>query len=226
VKAVLRGEGFVGSRFAAYDFTGSSDGQSSPTSRGNKNVVLLQQQNIEVARRHEAGFYSDDAGLLDALTQFIGTALKAGSSAIVVATESHRDSLLPRLQARGLNMVAAIEQGRYISLDVADAISTFMINDLPDPGRFLKLFSDLIAKAAVAAKREQGRVAVFGEGVQLLWAQGNAKAAVLVEELSDQLAKTCDVDILCGYSLGSVQGGMDSQIFQQICAAHSAVHSG
>jgi len=225
VKAVLRGERFVGSRFAAYDFTGSSDRQSPPTSRGNKNVVLLQRQDIQVARRHEAGFYSDDASLLDALTQFIGTALQAGSSAIVVATESHRDSLLPRLQAHGSDMVAAIERGRYISLDAADALSTLMINDLPDPVRFLKLFSDLIAKAAVAAKREQGRVAFFGEGVHLLWAQGNAKAAVQVEELSDQLAKTCAVDILCGYCLGSVQSGMDSQVFQQICAAHSAVHS-
>ena len=225
VKAVLRGETFVGSRFAAYDFTGSSDGQSPPTPRGNKNVVPLQRENIKVARRHEVGFYSDDASLLDALTQFVGTALKAGSSAIVVATESHRDSLFPRLQADGLDMVAAIEQGRYISLDAADALSTFMINDLPDPVRFLKLFRDLIAKAAVAAKREQGRVVVFGEGVHLLWAQGNAKAAVQVEELSDQLAKTCYVEILCGYSLGSVQSGMDSQIFQQVCTAHSAVHS-
>jgi hypothetical protein len=189
VEAVLRGERFVGSRFAAYDFTESSDGQSPTTSRGNKNVVPLQRQNIQVARRHEAGFYSDDASLLDALTQFIGTALKTGSSAIVVATESHRDSLLPRLQAHGLDIGAAIEQGRYISVDAADALSTFMSNDLPDPLRFLKLFSDLIAKAAVAAKREeQGRVALFGEGVHLLWAQGNAKAAVQVEELSDQLA--------------------------------------
>jgi hypothetical protein len=33
------------------------------------------------------------------------------------------------------------------------------------------------------------------------------------------------VDILCGYSVGSFQGGIDSPIFQQICAAHSAVHS-
>ena len=99
----------------------------------------LQRQNIEIARRHEAGFYSDDASLLDGFTQFIGAALKAGNAVIVVATESHRDSLLPRLQAHGLDIGAAIEQGRYISLDAADTLSTFMVNDMPDPVRFLKV---------------------------------------------------------------------------------------
>jgi predicted ATP-dependent protease len=100
-----------------------------------------------------------------------------------------------------------------------------MVNDRPDPARFLKLFGNLIATAGEVAKGEESRVAVFGEGVHLLWAQGNAEAVIQVEELGNQLAKTYQVDIQCGYSLGSVLGGMDSQIFQRICAEHSAVHS-
>jgi DNA-binding NarL/FixJ family response regulator len=78
-------------------------------------------------RRHEAGFYSDDQRLLDGLTQFLGAALKARNAAIVVATESHRERLLPRLQAYGLDIVAAIEEGRFIALDAANAVSTFRI---------------------------------------------------------------------------------------------------
>ena len=110
-----------------------------PRSARSDSVCTAATQNIEIARRHEAGFYSDDASLLDGLTQFIGAALKAGNAAIVVATESHRDSLLPRLQAHGLDIGAAIEQGRYISLDAADTLSTFMVNGMPDPVRFLKV---------------------------------------------------------------------------------------
>jgi hypothetical protein len=62
---------------------------------------------MEIACRHEVGFYSGDASLLDDLTRFIGTVLKAGNAAIVVATESHGNSLLLRLQAHGLVL------GRY-----------------------------------------------------------------------------------------------------------------
>jgi hypothetical protein len=171
---------------------------------------------VRIARRHEVGFYSDDRRLLDDLTQFVGAALKVGNAAIVLATESHRDSLLPRLQAHGIDIGAAVEEGRYVALDAASALSAFILHGMPDTVRLFELLGDLIATAAEAAKEGQSRVAVFGECVQLLWAQGNAEAAI----------QTDDVDILCGYSLSRVQGGMDEQTFRRICAEHSAVHSG
>ena len=225
VKTVLQGEKYVGSRFAGRSFTPALDHRIPGSTHGDKIFRALQPQDKEILCWHEAGFYSDDLFFLHDVTQFIETALKAGSAAIAVVTEAHRDSLLPRLQARGLDIAAAIEEGRYILFDAAEALSTFMINDVLDPGRFLKLFGNLIETATQVVKGEQARVAVFGEGAPLLWAQGNEEAAIQVEELSQQLAKTYDIDILCGYSLGSVQGGMDSQIFQRICAEHSAVHS-
>ena len=100
-----------------------------------------------------------------------------------------------------------------------------MINRMPAPVRVLKLVGDLILTTAEAAKGEQARVAVFGEGVQLLWAQGNAEAAIRAERLTNRIAKTYDVDILCGYCLGTAQGRMDSHAFRRICDEHSAVYS-
>ena len=66
---------------------------------------------------------------------------------------------------------------------------------------------------------------MFGECVHLLWAQGNAEAAIQFEKLGNQLAKIYDMDILCGYSLGSVEIEIEDHIFQQICAEHSSVYS-
>jgi hypothetical protein len=59
----------------------------------------------------------------------------------------------------------------------------------------------------------------------LLWAQGNLEAAIGVEKLGNELAKKYDVNILCGYSFGSVHGGIDSHTFQRIGAEHSVVYS-
>jgi DNA-binding NarL/FixJ family response regulator len=224
VSAVLRGELFVGARFSEHDFVRDSNVVASQEFRTGSAVAPLQ-RSTEIARNHEVVFYSADAGLLDDLTRFIGAAIEAGNAAVVVATKSHRDSLLPRLEAHGLDIAAAIEQGRYIAVDAADAVSTLIINGMLDPVRYLNLFRDLIVRAADAAKGEQARVVVFGEGVHLLWAQGNAEAAIQAEGLCNQLAKTYDVDILCGYSLGIGQGGMDSHIFGKLCEVHSAVHS-
>jgi hypothetical protein len=111
---------------------------------------------------------------------------------------------------------AVIEQERYISLDAADMLSTFMVNDLPDPVRFFKVTGDLIAGAVKAAK-SQHRVAACGEIAPLLWAQGNAQAAIRLERLWGELAETYGVDTLCGYRRESFQRTADNHIFEEIC---------
>jgi len=211
--AVLRGEQFVGRRFSGHTFMGASD--AVPSRRLSESA--------SARRRHEVGFYSDDAGLLDRLTGFIGPALSVGNAAIVIATESHRDSLLLRLQTTGLDIGAAIEEGRYIALDAADALAKFMVNGLPDRILFLMLLGNLVAEATEVARGEEARVAIFGECVELLCAQGNLEAAIQVEKLGNQLAKEHDLDILCGYNLRTVHSS--SHISEQICAEHSAAYS-
>jgi MEDS: MEthanogen/methylotroph, DcmR Sensory domain len=181
-------------------------------------------ERTEVPRLHEVGFYSGDRQLLEHLTQFVGAALTGGDAAIILATESHRESLLPRLQAFGVDIGGAIEQGRYVALDVVDALATFMRNDMPDPVRFMKVFHQVIVTAAKATKTKDPRVAIFGEGVHFLCAQGNAEAAIGVEKLCNQVIKAYDVDILCGYFPPRIAGGMDRLISRRICEEHSAVH--
>jgi DNA-binding NarL/FixJ family response regulator len=205
IDAALRGIQFVSSMLSGTKFTDAT-GEKAP-------------------HHHEVQFYSDDAVFLDSFTHFIAAALEAGDVAIVVATESHRDSLVERLKVQGLNMDAAIRQGTYIPLDVAKTLSTFMVGDMPDPDRFFEVVGDLIRTAAKAGKSAHPRIAACGECAPLLWAEGKADAAIRVEQLWDQIATTYEVDILCGYALSSFRGEEDEHIFRSICAEHSAVYS-
>jgi DNA-binding NarL/FixJ family response regulator len=172
--------------------------------------------------RHEVLFYSYDAVLLDSVTRFIAAALKAGNAAIVLATQSHRDGLLQRLKAEGVDTDVALQQGTYISLDAADTLSSIMVNDMPDAPRFFEVVSDLIEAAAKAAKSEQPQVVVFGEAVALLLAEGKPDAAIRLEQLWDDVGKTFEVDILHGYAFSSFHNEEDEHVFQSICAEHSA----
>jgi DNA-binding NarL/FixJ family response regulator len=225
VKAVLGGKRFISASLSGHGLNGPPDPQTGARFHRHNVTKLIPTRNVGSARHHEVGFYSDDRHFLDDVTRFIGAALKAGNSAIVVATESHRKSLLLELQAHGLDIGAAIEEGRYMPLDAANTLSMFMVNGMPDPVRFLELLGDLIMTAGEAAKGANRRVSIFGECVRLLWAQGNAEAAIQMEKLGNKLIQIHDVDILCGYSLSSVEVAMESHIFQRICAEHSAVHS-
>jgi len=213
VDTVLRGDRFLGSRFDGHEFAEASHLQ----------VLNSTLQNRESTRRHEAQFYPDDAGFLEGLTQFIDTALRAGNAVIVLATELHRNSLVLKLQERGLDVAAAIEQGRYLSLDALETVSSFMVNDRPDDAQFHKLAGDLIEMAAQSVRRGHGRVAACGECAPLLWAGGNPDAAILLEQLWDEVGKTYDLDILCGYVLSNFQIEKENHIYGKICAEHSAV---
>ena len=203
--AVLRGKQFVSSSLKDYQFTDTS-AEKAP-------------------HHHEVLFYSDDTVLLDNVTRFIAAALRAGNAAIVLATKSHRESILQRLKAGGVDTDGAFQQGTYISLDAIDTLSTIMVNGLPDPVRFFEGIGGSIGAAAKAAKSEQPRVAVFGEAVALLQAEGKADAAIRFEQLGNDLAKTHKVDILCAYPFSSFHGEQDEHVFQSICAEHSAVYS-
>lgn len=223
VDAVLQGKGFVSASLSLHQVDDGRDEHTADHVSGKK-VARLPQHNAEIVGHHEVVLYSDDRQLLDRLSQFIAAALKAGNAAIVVATESHRSGLVRRLQADGLDIDACIEQGRYIALDAADMVSTFVVNGRLDSVRFLERFDKLILAAANAAEGEHPRVAVFGEGADLLWKRGNVEAALQDEELCNRLIKRFDVAILCGYSLGNVEGATDDEVFQRVCAEHSAVH--
>jgi hypothetical protein len=42
---------------------------------------------------------------------------------------------------------AAMEEAVYLTLDVDEALSTFMVNDLADSVRYLKLLGDLVSSS-------------------------------------------------------------------------------
>jgi DNA-binding NarL/FixJ family response regulator len=219
VEAVRQGRQFVSSGLSGYQFTDATDLQA-PRSLTQVGSPIAGTEKSEITRSHEVQFYSDDEAFVVGFTGFIEGTLSTGNAVIVAATESHGKSLLQRLQEHGVDCAAAMEQGRYIPLDVDETLSTFMVNDLPDPVRFFSLVGDLIAAAARATAGEQSRVAICGECASILWAQGHADASIQVEQLCNQLAKRHGMDILCGFPLSSFSREEDKQVFQRICSGY------
>ncbi len=151
IEMVLSRKKFVSRSLALPAFANIGDPRADdPLPRG-EFIQAAPPLNAESVRCHQAHFYREDDSLLDGFAHFISDALKKGNAAIVVATKSHRDELFQRLQAGGVDIRALANQGRYIALDTAETLATFMVNDLPDRARFLKTVHDLIARASQAA---------------------------------------------------------------------------
>ena len=222
VETVCQGRQFVSKGLAIHNWTSGPHAQAPNDMFQQELVPPLVRAEPKITHSHKAHFYSDDAALFLDVSCFIEAALKDGKPVIVVATESHRRSLLERLLARGVDALAAIEQGLYLPIDVDEVLSKFMVDDQPDFVRCLKVIGDLISSATKTANGEHARVAAFGEIAPTLWARGKADAAILVEQATQELARTRNMDILCGYVLSSFQCEQD-HIYERICAEHTTV---
>ena len=172
---------------------------------------------------HVVQLYSDDAFLLEILTGFIGGALSAGDGALVVATRAHADSLEQRLRQRGLDTGMAIRQGRYIVLDARELLPRFMVNDSVDEDRFTEVIRTALTQIRDAGPQANRRIAVFGELVALLWAEGKMQEAIRVEKLWNKLAEEHRFFLLCAYPVTGFSDEKDIQPFLEMCRQHSDV---
>jgi signal transduction histidine kinase len=174
------------------------------------------------AAEHVVRFYETDAFFLDAVATFCADAILADGAALVVATGEHRAGIAERLRARGLLDAAGTHEA-YHSLDAAETLSQFMIDDEVDAARFMEVIGGLISRAAKHGRQ----VRVFGEMVSLLVADGHPVAALRLEELWNDLQRamhpTSAFSLFCAYPMDHFDGEAHRELFADVCAAHSQV---
>jgi PAS domain S-box-containing protein len=178
---------------------------------------------FESRSAHVVQFYREDHSLVATLAQYLGAALSNGDAAIVIATQSHNEAVLAELNSKGHDLHALIEQGRYLSFEASDVLSRFMRNGVPDAAQFSTLMGALIEQAKSAVTHEPPCVAIFGEMVATLWAQGNHEGAITLEGLWNDLAQTHSFTLRCGYPMTGFSDRAHAEPFLRICAHHSAV---
>ncbi len=172
-----------------------------------------------VDSEHLVQFYENDDYLERSVCAFIGAGLGTGGSAIVIATESHRNGLEQQLRASGFDITALQASGHYVSLDAAETLSQLMVNGVPDEARFAEVVGSLVAHAGQNGRR----LRAFGEMVALLWDDGNGDAAIRLEQLWNELAEVHSFALLCAYPMDGFCGESNGQPFAHICNAHSRV---
>jgi hypothetical protein len=175
----------------------------------------------EIAPSHHlVQIYADEDVFLDALEGFVAGGLNGGDGLVIIATEAHREALDRRLEARGIELNAARAADRYISLDAADTLATFMVDGWPDEERFRNVVASLLARAGAGNRR----VRAFGEMVALLWAEGQCGATVRLEYLWHRFCEQEGFSLLCAYPKSGFTADAAESI-RQICDAHSHVVS-
>jgi len=172
---------------------------------------------------HVVHFYREDSSLLDELGLYIGNALVNGDVAVILATQSHLDSLAGRLRERGLDIPRVIAQGRYQAFGASAILPELLTDGVLDASRFIEVVGGIIERANSITKGKFGRTVVFGELVALLWAEGKYEEAMRLEALWNDLAKTHSFLLRCAYPMAGFYKNEHTEPFLKICAAHSSM---
>jgi DcmR-like sensory protein len=153
-----------------------------------------------LAKEHFVQLYQDDRHLVDAVALFAGRGLGKGDAIIVVATPEHRAAIEGRLR-RDRFEVDDLQQWRQLTqIDAAFLLTRFMVDGLPDRVLFKRVVGELIQ--AVRTAGGYRRVRVYGEMVNLLWSD-NLPAAILLEQLWNELIDVQGISLFCAYGLPS-----------------------
>ena len=146
--------------------------------------------------RHFAQFHRDSQEATKAVGLFIETGLRRKNGVLAVLGANHKDMLLDRLRRSGLDPEAFRRSGQLHILDAEPTLKHIMRGDTPDWDTFRTVVGE-----AVESVQGFGRttVRVYGELVSLLWRDGNANAAIRLEEFWNELARIYPFSLFCSY---------------------------
>ena len=183
------------------------------------NPVATNGVSASTADGHLVQYYEKEGFLYDRVTDFMSDGLRGSDAAVLIATRAHRDGVESRLARKGVDLSRLTAGGRYHALDAQETLSRFMVDGAPDPRRFATTIGPVIR----TARSGDRRVLAFGEMVALLWAEGNRDAAIRLEELWNDLARTETFALLCAYPISHFDDAGYAKPFAEINAAHSWV---
>lgn len=169
----------------------------------------------EAVDRHVVHFYDHDEELAAGVGPYLAEAIQAGGTAIVIATEEHRQVFSAQLGQAGLNPWPA--SASLVMLDAREAADALLFDGGIAAHRFDKLIGDLVREAA-----GQGRpLRAYGEIVAVLWADGHVRAALELEELWNDLGRQVEFSLYCAYPRAWMEA--EGEAFHDVCRQHSAV---
>jgi MEDS: MEthanogen/methylotroph, DcmR Sensory domain len=168
---------------------------------------------------HGVQVYDAPSELGDAVARFLDAGFRRGDPALVVATADHWLHVARDLEAREWDPEVLERQGLLTYRDADATLDAFMDGDLPSAQRFEAVVGGLVDSAATRFPGHTMRV--FGEMVDLLWARGHERGAVVLEELWNDLQRTRRFSLLCAYHLDIFDVDVQTEALPAVFGTHT-----
>jgi hypothetical protein len=167
--------------------------------------------------QHVAQLYSDPDVLSRAVGRYAGAGLRQGEAILLVATSAHRAAIVRQLEGEGFALDELTRRGQLTMLDATRTLAGFLVDGLPERGRFQATIGGAVGAGLAAGYR---RLRAFGEMVDIL-RRASLEAALRLEALWTELVTARRIALLCGYSIDTFDPNTYDGLLQRVSAAHS-----
>jgi signal transduction histidine kinase len=179
--------------------------------------MSLQTQPAARSHDHVVQFYETDAFLTQVVAPFLAAGLRRGGTALIVCTIEHRSALSAALNSAAIDVKQLRQRKDLVWLDARTVLQRLRL------GQPAAVFQREIAVVVKHLDRAdpQRPIHIFGELVDLLWAQGEQDAAISLEAMWNALAQKHAFNLFCSYRVTPSRA--TSASLKPVCAAHSHV---
>jgi hypothetical protein len=164
---------------------------------------------------------SDELALVRNVSEYLSAGIALGQAAHIVAGTDRSTAFVDELSAISGYSVTQLRK-HVVLLDAADTLAAFMRDGRPDPD----LFDLVVGTRLRESQRSHGHVRAFGEMVGLLWTDGQASAAIELEDLWNKLLDQGRLDLFCSYSIDVFGAQFQAGCVDGILSTHSRFISG
>jgi hypothetical protein len=182
--------------------------------RGENWPELLQHP---AAGDHFVQVYQDTAFLCEAVAEYVGTGLRRGDGAILIARPAHVAEFKRQLSQAGLAPERALRRGQLVVLDADRTLEKFTPGGMPDWQTFHALIGGSIAEMRLRFPQ----VRAYGEMVDVLWQRGERDAAIRLEEFWNDLARLQTFSLLCAYCIDHLDPQAYAGPLECVCRVHT-----
>ena len=163
------------------------------------------------ARDHMVQVYRDPDFLVEAVAQYIGSGLRLGEGAIIIARAEHRERFTRALAHEGLYPSPALKL-----LDADETLATFMVDGMPQWNAFHAVIGGTIAEVRL----QYPTVRAYGEMVDILWQRGEQQAAMRLEGFWNEIGQLQTFSLLCAYAMDPLRGDTYAGL-ESVCRCHT-----
>jgi hypothetical protein len=177
---------------------------------------------VDSSAAHGVQVYAEPSELAASVSSYVASGLNAGDSALVIGTAEQTTVFVQDLTQQGLDVEGATAEGALVLWDADRTLAKLMEKGVLSAQRFGTVVGGALDE--MASRFPGRRIRAFGAMVDLLAKRREAKTAVALEELwNDLLDKRGDFSLLCAYRLDIFDVASQRSAMPQICATHSHV---